>query len=157
MSLMMSILKMKIQQQRLNRLKVQVILIPRLLQLVCLWLTLTTPLNIADSEAEDAVVDEVPMPTEWLVFVRFGPPANGDCDHIWLLEAADDSKSNKKFSRKKQREEKLERDEKERAATRSAEPSNKKPKTEDAEVAALEKFNNLLEADQIGIHYREAC
>lgn len=38
----------------------------------------------------------IPMPPEWLVFVKFGPPANEHCEAVFQTESVDDARSNKR-------------------------------------------------------------
>ena len=120
-----------------------------------LVMMLNTPGAIEPDE-NDAMVS---MPPEWLVFVKFGPPADSNCDHIWLTEIVDDSKSNKNSSRKKQRAAKLERDDEARAAqrteTRGVDTNKKQQKNSEPEVIALLHLNELLEADQEANYYKE--
>ena len=112
--------------------------------------------SIANMINGDAVEEEaeVPMPLEWLVFVKFGPPANDNCDPIFLVDYDDNSGAKPKYNRKHQRDNAADRDEKERdmakrrAATRAS--TAESPNTAvDREDDALADLNVLLKNDQI--------
>lgn len=97
---------------------------------------------------------EVPMPLEWLVFVKFGPPANDNCDPIFLVDYDDNSGAKPTYNRKHQRDNAAERDEKERGMakrrTSTRASTAESPNTAlDREDDALADLKVLLKNDQI--------
>ena len=117
-----------------------------------------TSMGNITSDTPTAEID-VPMPPEWVVFVKFGPPANAECDPIFLVEQIEDpssANSKQSYSRKKQRRDAAdrsayEREGSDRASTRSQKDSD----TTAEEDMPLMQLNTILKDEQLVASYEK--